>query len=95
MDEIYECPQCNQKITIPSEIDRAAQLELAELVHMGRRIDAIAVIIAKYKLGLLDSKIMMTHITVQKDICVRCGSKLLEDGVTNCASCSALNLNWQ
>ncbi len=94
MDEIYECPQCNLKVTIPPGMDRASQSEIADMVYASQRINAMAAIHTKYKLDLIASKTMMAHIPNKKDTCIRCGSKLLEDGITNCASCSALNLNW-
>jgi len=94
MYETYECPKCNGKMTLPTEINEQTRLELAEACRGARKIDAMALIIKKLNVGLGDSKFMVNHISDIDGACGRCHQKLLESGLAYCPSCNSLNLNW-
>lgn len=94
MAETYYCHQCKYKITLPEELEHETPVELVKLSRLGRNIDAMITIRLKYGLGLADSKFITNHIPRKKDHCANCGNKLLEDGITNCPTCSGLNFNW-
>ncbi|MBK9927663.1 MAG: hypothetical protein IPP66_20525 [Anaerolineales bacterium] len=94
MDEVYECPQCNGSLTLPSEIDEAIQLELATACRGDRKIEAMVLIHKRLNLNLRDCKQMIHHISGPGDVCGRCAHKLLERGITYCSGCNSLNVNW-
>ena len=94
MPEAYYCHPCKFRIILPVELENESQLELVKLSRSGRNIDAMIAMRLKYGLGLGDAKFITKHISRPKDHCADCGKKLLEDGVTNCPSCSGLNFNW-
>ena len=91
---IYECPQCKNKITLPLEITEKDQEEIAQICRAVSRIDAWRTIREKFNLGLTESKVIMAHISMPKDHCTNCSNTLLETGITYCPSCSGLNFNW-
>ena len=94
MHNIYECPQCNNKLTLPDEMTESDQMEIVMVCRSGRKIDAILLIRSKYNLGLAESSLLVRHISDPKDHCANCKNRLPETGVTFCPSCSGLNLNW-
>ena len=94
MPETYYCHSCKYSITLPEELENDKLPELVEIIRSGRIIDAMHFLRLKYRFGLGDSKFIATHVSRIKDHCVNCGNKLLEDGLTNCPSCSGLNFNW-
>jgi len=95
MFEIYDCPNCNTKITVPLEMKIEDQEDFAAMWRSGRKIEAMAdARKMNFPGGLANCKGIMVHISEPKDSCVRCGSKLLETGITYCPSCNGLNLNW-
>jgi Zn finger protein HypA/HybF involved in hydrogenase expression len=95
MLETYECPNCNKTITVPLDMKVEDQELLAAMWRSGRKIEAIADARKMNFLGsLANCKGIMVHISDPKDSCLRCGSKLLERGITCCPSCNGLNLNW-
>ena len=93
MSETYECPKCNNRLTLPLEIDAEDREAIVRVFRSGGKIDTMIVIRERLNLGLLESKIMTAHMVERKDHC-RCGGKLLEEGITYCPSCSGLNFNW-
>jgi hypothetical protein len=92
--DVYECPQCKNRIALPPEMTEQDQEEIARICRSSRKLEAMKYIFQKFKLGLIESKVIMVHVSTPKDHCVNCGNKLLETGITYCPSCSGLNLNW-
>jgi uncharacterized Zn finger protein (UPF0148 family) len=94
LHSIYECPQCQSRLALPTELDETDQMEIMRSFRLGRKIETVMLIRSKFNLGLGECKTMMVHISEQKDHCAKCGHTLLETGITYCPSCSGLNLNW-
>ena len=94
MNETYECPKCNGKLTLPADIDEQVQVELAEACRGTRKVEAMLLIREKLNIGLGECKCMIWLISGLISLCGRCGHKLLESGVIYCPACSSLNLNW-
>lgn len=92
--DVYECPQCRKKITLPKEMTAQDQEEIARICREVAHIEAWRVIIERFGLGLVEGKVVMVHISVPKDHCANCRKPLLESGITYCPSCSGLNFNW-
>jgi len=92
--DVYECPQCKNRITLPPEMTEQDQEKIAQICRSSGKIETLKYIIQKFKLGLLESKVIMIHVSICQNHCIHCGNKLLETGVTYCPSCSGLNFNW-
>jgi hypothetical protein len=94
-EEAYRCPQCGNRIVIPAEMNESARVELADFLRLSHsRIESMTKLMHSFGVGLREAKVTVTHITDTKGTCVQCRGRLLEGGITNCPSCSALNLNW-
>jgi hypothetical protein len=95
MVETYECPNCNAMVTVPLDMKIEDQEQFAAMWRSGRKIEAIYEASKKKYLGdLTNCKGIMLHISDPNDSCLRCGTKLLESGITYCPFCNGLNLNW-
>jgi hypothetical protein len=89
------CPQCRNHILIPAELNESAQVNLADFLRSSRRrIETMEKLMQSYGMGLRDAKALTAHITDPRGHCANCAGHLLEEGITHCPSCSALNLNW-
>jgi rRNA maturation endonuclease Nob1 len=93
--DTYECPNCGERITLPSDMNVEDQLEIAHVFRSRKKLEAVIVARGKNYLGnLSECKSVVFHVSDPRGFCVRCGHKLLETGVTYCFFCSELNLNW-
>lgn len=94
LDDIYECPQCNHKISVPANLTTEDQDEIARLFRSGRKVESIVLVRSKLGLRFDESKIIVRHISDPQHRCANCNGKLIETGITYCPTCSGLNLNW-
>ncbi len=94
MAEIYFCHPCQQSITLPDELDNSTPTEAVRLSRINRNIDAMFVLRTNFGVHSEDAKFIVEHISKPRFRCANCGKNLLEDGITYCPHCNALNFNW-
>jgi hypothetical protein len=93
--EIYDCPKCGNRITVPQGVKIEDQKAIAAQWRDGRKIEAISLARGKQYLGgLAECNIVVSHISQAGNRRGTCGKILLETGITSCLSYHGLNLNW-
>jgi hypothetical protein len=79
-------------VTWPADLDGAGKAEVPALARQSR-IAAALQIRDRLALSLGDAKGVVMHISLDDDVCVRCGNPVAK-GETVCTNCNGVNLNW-
>ena len=74
--DLYECPQCKNRITLPTDMTENDKQEIARLCRSIRKLEAMKYIFEKFRLGLVESKAIMVHVSTPNDHCANCGVNL-------------------
>jgi len=90
-NSIY-CDRCKKMVSWPADLDDAGKVEIARRKRESGLLP-FTNIVDDFGLSWPDAKSIYIHISRGENVCVRC-KHLVASGVTTCANCKSVNLNW-